>query len=69
MGSHVRRRVLDKIAELGENPFPRGIVKLHGEENIYRLRVGDYRVLYEFYPQQLVILIAKIDHRSTVYSR
>ncbi|MBI4258860.1 MAG: type II toxin-antitoxin system RelE/ParE family toxin [Thaumarchaeota archaeon] len=63
----IRRRVLEKISELAENPFPRGVVKIHGEDNTYRLRVGDYRVLYEVYPQQRAILIVKIEHRSTVY--
>lgn len=63
----IRRRILDKIADLRDNPFPRGVLKLRGEENVYRLRVGDYRVLYEVYLQQNAILIVKIDHRSTVY--
>ena len=63
----VRRRVLEKIAELGEDPFPRGVVKIHGEDNTYRSRVGDYRVLYEVYHRQHTILVVKIEHRSTVY--
>ncbi|MBM3897295.1 MAG: type II toxin-antitoxin system RelE/ParE family toxin [Thaumarchaeota archaeon] len=67
LSSDTRRRVLEKISELSENPFPRGVVKLHGEENTYRLRVGDFRVLYEVYRQQRAILIVKIEHRSTAY--
>jgi len=57
----------EKKAELGEDPFPRGVVKIHGEDNTYRSRVGDYRVLYEVYHRQHTILVVKIEHRSTVY--
>jgi len=64
----IRRRVLERIEELQDNPFPRGTVKIHDEDNLYRLRVGDYRVLYEVYPKEGLVLIIKIDHRSTVYT-
>jgi len=54
---------------LSENPFPKGCIKLSGVENVYRLRVGDYRVLYELLPGKGAILVVKIDHRRRVYKR
>jgi mRNA interferase RelE/StbE len=65
----VRQRVLEKIGELPSDPFPHGVLKVHGEQNVYRLRVGDYRILYEVYKNGEVILIVKVEHRSTVYER
>ena len=65
----IRRRILEHIAMLSENPFPKGCIKLSGVKNVYRLRVGDYRVLYELLPGKDAILIAKIDHRRRVYKR
>lgn len=63
----IRKRILEHVAMLSENPFPKGCIKLRGIENVYRLRVGDYRVLYELLPGKDVILIVKIDHRRRVY--
>jgi len=63
----IRRRILEKMATLHDNPFPRGVLKLRGEENVYLLRIGDYQVLYEVYLERGAILIVKIDHRSIVY--
>jgi len=42
-------------------------VKLQGRDNIYRVRVGDYRALYEVLTAERLVLIDKIDHRSGVY--
>ena len=55
------------MEELQVNPFPRGAVKLQGGERVYRVRVGDYRILYEVLGSEGLVLIEKIDHRSTVY--
>ena len=52
---------------LETNPRPPGVKKLQGEEGIWRLRVGDYRVLYTIQHQELVILVLKIGHRREVY--
>ncbi len=48
-------------------PFRQGVVKLQGRENIYRARVGDYRIPYEVLSNEGLVLIEKIDFRSTVY--
>nr|BAJ48236.1 plasmid stabilization system protein [Candidatus Caldarchaeum subterraneum] len=63
----VRKRIVEKLDELGDNPYPRGCIKIHEKNDIYRIRVGDYRVLYKIDNKQTTILIIKIDHRETVY--
>ena len=54
---------------MAENPFPSGITKLEGEDGLYRLRVGDYRVLYQVQGKVLVVLIVGVGHRREVYRR
>ena len=61
-------RVSRKISALTENPRPLGVEKLSGsEEDFYRIRVGDYRVLYEIQDKVLLIIIIKVRHRREVY--
>ncbi len=56
-----------RIDSLGENPRPQGIKKLSGEEDMYRLRVGDYRIIFQIREKSLLVLIVRIGHRSDVY--
>ena len=63
----VQQRLQRHIDCLGENPFPPGAKKLHAKEPYYRIRVGDYRVLYQVEAYQLVIIVVKIGHRREVY--
>jgi mRNA interferase RelE/StbE len=65
----VQRRLAPKIDALAQEPRPRGIKKLADEENLYRLRVGDYRVVYEVRDRELLILIVGVAHRREVYRR
>ena len=61
-------RVSRKISALAENPRPLGVEKLSGsEEDFYRIRVGDYRVLYRIEDKVLLIIIIKARHRREVY--
>jgi mRNA interferase RelE/StbE len=55
------------IDTLATNPRPSGVKKLRGEENTYRVRVRDYRIVYEIQDSKLVVLIIKIGHRQGVY--
>ena len=64
-----KERVFKKIKELGENPFPTDVKKLKGEKDVYRIRVGDFRVLYKLILEDDVILVFRIDKRSRVYRR
>ena len=63
----IRRRIFQELEELQVDPFSRGTIKLHASEGIYRVRVGDYRILYEVFRKEGILLIDKIDHRSKVY--
>lgn len=67
LDNSIRRRILQRLEELEEEPFPLGAIKLQGWENIYRVRVGDCRILYEILRKERLLLIDKIDHRSKVY--
>jgi len=60
------RRILARLAELETNPRPTDIKKLKGRK-AWRIRVGDYRVIYEIHNRQLQILVITIGHRREVY--
>ena len=59
-------RVLDAIRELAENPRPPGCLKLTGRDG-WRLRVGDFRVVYEIDDKQRKVTVFHIGHRRDVY--
>ena len=63
------RRILDAIRSLAEDPFPKQHKKLTGSESGYRLRVGDYRVIYEVDKTKVTIEIFYIRHRRDVYRK
>ena len=62
----VRRRLEDKISELSLSAYPTGCRKLKGAQNAYRLRVGNYRILYAILAKD-EILVFKISRRETAY--
>jgi mRNA interferase RelE/StbE len=62
-------RIIMVIEALGRNPFPQGTKKLSGKHDIYRLRVGNYRILYQVREKILVVLVVSIGHRREVYRR
>jgi mRNA interferase RelE/StbE len=61
-----RRRPVSRIEGLRELPRPPGCEKLSGEEK-YRLRQGDYRILYEVSDEDLLVTVVRIGHRRDVY--
>lgn len=63
----LRRRVLAGIAELERDPRPHGVRKLAGHDNAWRVRIGDYRVLYEVSDAQIVVTVVRVAHRRDVY--
>ncbi|MHB1157998.1 MAG: type II toxin-antitoxin system RelE family toxin [Phycisphaerales bacterium] len=62
-----RRKVIRLLEALAEEPRPGGVVKLAGDDNLWRVRIGDYRVVYEIHDKRLVILVVKVGHRKDVY--
>jgi mRNA interferase RelE/StbE len=63
----VQKRIQTKINDLAIEPRPNGIKKLQGDDNSYRIRVGEYRVVYEIEDDVLIVTIIKVKHRSEVY--
>lgn len=62
------RRILDAVEALSENPRPAGAEKLSGQER-YRLRQGEYRVVYEIKDDAVIVVVVRIGHRKDVYRR
>jgi mRNA interferase RelE/StbE len=60
------RRIMEKIATLADNPRPAGSEKLSGQER-YRIRQGNYRILYSIQDGELTIWVVKVGHRREVY--
>jgi mRNA interferase RelE/StbE len=62
-----RERIRRAIDALGENPRPAGVKKLSGRSDEYRIRVGDYRVVYTIRDDILLVLVVRVAHRREVY--
>lgn len=60
------QRILIKVYLLADNPFPSGAEQLSGQK-AYRIRVGDYRVIYLVHNKQLLIYVVRVGHRKEVY--
>lgn len=58
--------ILEKISDLAEEPLPVNAKKLKGNE-LFRIRIGVYRVIYEIRDEQLVVFVVKVGHRKDVY--
>lgn len=63
----VRRRVVRAIEPLQSDPRPHGAKKLTGTEDLYRLRCGDYRIIYQIDDRNVTLLVVRIGHRGDVY--
>jgi mRNA interferase RelE/StbE len=62
-----RQRVVHVIKKLKGEPRPRGCRKLQAYDDIYRIRVGVFRILYSVEDNRLLILILKFGHRKSIY--
>jgi mRNA interferase RelE/StbE len=62
-----QRRVVAAIERLADNPRPAGCSKLSGFRDVWRIRIGDFRVLYRVQDKQLIIEIIRIGNRRDVY--
>jgi mRNA interferase RelE/StbE len=65
--TNVQRRIVGEMAALAFDPRPAGVVKLAGEENLWRVRVGDYRIVYEVDDKHAVVTVLRVAHRKDVY--
>src|SRR5438874_2608068 len=62
-----REKISIKIAALSENPRRQGSIKLSGKDGIWRVRVGNYRILYRIEDAALIVAITKVAHRRESY--
>jgi len=67
LSSEIHDRVITAIRALGGNPRPAGCRKLLGSKNDWRIRVGDYRVLYEIADAIRIVRVNRVRHRREVY--
>jgi len=60
-------RIVQAVEGLAANPFPHGVEKLSGSQYAYRIRLGDYRIVYEVVMDLKLIEIQRVRHRKDVY--
>jgi mRNA interferase RelE/StbE len=63
---HIAAPIIDAITGLGKNPRPVGYIKLKGREG-YRVRVGNYRIIYDIYDTELIVDVITLGHRKDIY--
>ncbi|MDJ0762988.1 MAG: type II toxin-antitoxin system RelE/ParE family toxin [Myxococcota bacterium] len=67
LSADIQKRIIKAILKLEKQPRPAGVKKLSGEDDIYRIRVRDYRVIYQIRDDVLVIVVVRVGHRRDVY--
>ena len=65
----IQERVVRRLEKLEKDPRPSGVEKMEGDESTYRIRMGEYRIVYEIQNKVLVVLVLKVGHRREVYRR
>lgn len=68
-GKKDRERITQRILALADNPRPAGVEKLTGSSDKYRIRQGDFRILYEIVDDELVVYVVRIADRKEVYRK
>jgi mRNA interferase RelE/StbE len=62
-----RIRVVEAIQGLADRPRPQGARKLQGYDDVYRIRVGQYRVVYEIVENRVLVIVLKVGHRKDIH--
>lgn len=65
----VQVRLARAIDSLATNPRPHGAIKLSAEDDIYRIRAGDYRIIYSIVDRRLTVLVIAVGHRREIYRK
>ena len=63
----IRARVLRKVAALADDPRPPGATRLVNADDLWRIRIGDYRVVYAIEDDRLVVIVVRVAGRGKVY--
>jgi mRNA interferase RelE/StbE len=61
------RRIFARIERLAKDPRPSGTRKLHGSDDLFRIRIGDYRIIYRVLEDDAMVDVIAIRHRSDAY--
>ena len=69
LGREVIPKILEAVESLATNPFPARVRKILGSEYTYRIRVGDYRIVYNIISSTLVIEVIRVGHRKNIYKK
>ena len=67
LSANIRQRIIAKIDELAEDPRPYGYTRLRSNDVRYRVRVGDYRIIYKVFDEVLVVLVLDVGDRKEIY--
>ena len=68
LSKEVQQRIAVKIDSLVAEPYPLDTKKLKNSDSLFRVRVGDYRIIYRIEEKKLIVLIVKIGHRRDIYN-
>ncbi len=63
----LRDKIVDIIDSLYNNPLPDDAKKIKGSSNVYRIRQGTYRIVYQVYKSELIIIVIRVHHRKVAY--
>ena len=63
----IKERIREAVNQLTKNPRPSGVVKLKGEDRLFRIRIGEYRIVYEIDDSAKLVLVTRVRHRKDVY--
>lgn len=64
----VKIKIIAAISSFEIEPRPFGCKKLSGSENTYRIRIGNYRIIYDIYEKEILIKVLKVGHRKDIYN-
>lgn len=67
IAKRARNRLVEAIRGLADRPRPIGARKLQGYDDVYRIRVGQYRVVYEVRDDRVIVIVLKVGHRKDIY--
>jgi len=65
----IRENIRERIRALANNPHPHYAASMQGYKDLYKFRVGDYRIIYTVRHSQLIVMVIDIEHRSKVYKQ
>ena len=67
LSKNVQNKIINRLEVLAIEPRPPGVVKLAASTSLYRVREGDYRIIYQIEDKLLLLLITKVGHRKDIY--